>query len=318
MIPVILARCESYDPAAVIPLAARMLDAAGFAPAPGARVLVKPNFLTADPGGIICTHPLVVAAVCRHLLDRGCRVRIGDSPGFGTAPGVARSIGLPRVLDEVLADMPGGRDIPVLTLGRPVSRPLTLGGSVALSRHALEADHILNLPKLKAHSQMRVTGAVKNLFGCVPGVRKAVLHARHGDKAQDGAACFPSLIADIMRHLPPVTTLLDAVTAMHVTGPSKGSPYPAGLLAASASPVGLDTAVCTLMGLAPDDVPLWRELTRRRAPGALFRDLALGGDSADCFDFSTFVLPGRLMAETFNPFRLLKSTLRRLWAGMRQ
>ncbi len=314
MIPVALARCAEYDPDLLAPLATNLLASAGFVPSPGLRVLVKPNLLRPDPKKLVCTHARLIAAVCRCLLEHGCRVSIGDSPGFGSAPGVARSIGLP----EALSAVPGGKDISVLTLGAPVLRPLSLGGSVSLSRHALEADHILNLPKLKAHSQMRMTGAVKNLFGCVPGVRKAVLHARHGDKAKDGTACFSALIADIMAHLPPMTSLLDGVSAMHVTGPSNGRPYGAHLLAASSSPVALDTAVYTLMGLSPGQVPLWRELQRRAAPGAFAGDIEMAGESPEFFDFSGFVLPQSLTAESFNPFRLLRSTIRRLWAGFRR
>ncbi len=317
MIPVILARCDAYDQAALVPLAERLLAAANFAPKAGTRVLVKPNLLRSDAKGLICTNARLVAAVCRYLLACGCRVSIGDSPGFGSAPGVARSIGLQEALAHTLGAMPGGKDIPILTLDSPVTRPLGLGGSIALSRHALEADHILNLPKMKAHSQMRMTGAVKNLFGCVPGVRKAVLHARHGDKTKGDAARFPALIADIMAHLPPVTSLLDGIVAMHVTGPSNGKPYPANLLAASASPVALDTAVYTLMGVSPDQIPLWHELQRRKAPGAFVQHITLTGDPVKSFDFSGFTLPATLMDESFNPLRLLKSTIRRLWARAR-
>ena len=317
MIPVALARCAGYDPATVTPLVAELLRDIAFTPRRGERILVKPNLLRADPKGLTCTHAAVIAAVCRYLLDHGCKVRIGDSPGFGSAPGVARSIGLPAMLAQVLSGLPGGGDIPILTLDAPVARPLSLGGAIALSRHALEADRILNLPKLKAHSQMRMTGAVKNLFGCVPGVRKALLHARFGDKSLDGVALFSALVADILTHLPPVTTVLDGVTAMHVTGPSGGKPYAAQLLAASPSPVALDTALYSLMGLEPARIPLWHELQRRDAPGAFPRQLTLTGADPQSFDFSGFTLPQKLMDESFNPFRLVKSTIRRLWARFR-
>ena len=46
---------------------------------------------------------------------------------------------------------------------------------------------------------------------------------------------------------------------MHRHGPTNGEPYPLGLLAAAANPVALDTAVFTLLGLSPGQVPLWRE-----------------------------------------------------------
>ena len=304
-IPVYLARSTTYD--AVFERVHGLLDAVAMPISPGARVLVKPNFLRADM--LSCTHASVIAAACRYLRDKGCVVTIGDSPGFGTVAGVGRHIGLHDALAEV-----GCSNTPLITLDSPQFRPLSLGGRIGLSRYALEADCIVSIPKLKAHSQMRVTCGVKNLFGCVAGIHKALLHARHGDKEKEGIAVFPSLVVDIMAHLPPVTTLLDGVTAMHVTGPSGGRPYNGGLLAASVSPVALDTVIYSMLGVLPGDVPVWRELQRRNIPGALQQEVQALGEPMESFDLSAFMLPFVLKPETFNPVRLMISTLRRLWA----
>ncbi|SBW03505.1 conserved hypothetical protein [uncultured delta proteobacterium] len=303
---VVLAKATAYDEEAV--KTARTLLAFLDIPfAPGDRVLVKPNLLRADV--LTCTNATIVAGVCRYLLDMGCNVMVGDSPGFGTARGVAKSIGL-----DVALARAGCGEVPLISLDSPVKKPLSLGGSIGLSRHALEADYIVNLPKLKAHVQMRVTGAVKNLFGCISGVRKAFAHTRHGDKETDGVQVFPSLIADILNHLPPVVTLMDGITAMHVRGPSGGKEFPARFLAASASPVALDTAVYSMLGVAPEDIPLWRELRRRNAPGAFLEQVALSGEDLCEFDLSGFMLPMNLMPQAFNPVRLVVSTVKRLWA----
>lgn len=303
---VMLAKVAAYDDRAA-QKASGMLAYIDIPLAPGDRVLVKPNLLRADI--LTCSNATIVAAVCRYLLDKGCRVTVGDSPGFGTAKGIAKTIGLDVALKKA-----GCGDVPLVTLDSPVSRPLSLGGAIGLSRHALEADYIFSIPKLKAHSQMRVTGAVKNLFGCISGVRKALAHTLYGDKEKDGIRMFPSLVADILGHLPPVITLMDGITAMHVRGPSGGREYPAHLLAASASPVAVDTAVYSMLGVTPEDIPVWKELQRRAAPGAFLEEIALSGDPIAEFDLSSFQLPRTLMGETFNPFRLMVSTARRLWA----
>lgn len=308
MLAVVLARAGAYDDAAQA--VGRLLQHTGMAVPRGGRVLVKPNLLRAD--ALACTNAAITAAVCRFLLDSGCSVAVGDSPGFGTARGVAKSIGLDAALQEA-----GCGNVPVISLDSPIARPLTLGGSVGISRHALEADHIVNIPKLKAHSQMRVTAGVKNLFGCISGMRKAFVHAKYGDAEQDGIAVFPAAIVDILGHLPPVTTLLDGVTAMHVTGPSGGRPFPAHLLAASTSPVALDTAVYAMLGVSPEEVPLWRELRRRNVPGAYPEDVTLAGEPGGNFDLSGFRLPHTLLPQTFNPARLMTSTAKRLWARFR-
>ena len=303
---VVLAKATAYDEEAA-KTARRLLAFLDIPLAPGDRVLVKPNLLRADV--LTCTNATIVAGVCRYLLDKGCKVTVGDSPGFGTARGIAKTIGL----DVALARADCG-DVPLITLDSPVKKPLSLGGSIGLSRHALEADYIFNVPKLKAHVQMRVTGAVKNLFGCISGVRKAFAHTQYGDKETGGAQAFPSLVADVLDHLPPVVTLMDGITAMHVRGPSGGKEFPAHFLAASASPVALDTAVYSMLGVAPEEIPLWQELRRRNAPGAFFEQVVLSGEDIGEFDLSGFMLPMKLMPQTFNPVRLMISTMKRLWA----
>lgn len=279
----------------------------------GEKVLVKPNLLRADV--LTCTNAAITAAVCRFLLDKGCKVVIGDSPGFGTPKGIAKAIGLDAALAKTLGK--GVNDVPLITLDSPVKKPLSLGGSVSLSRHVLEADHIVNLPKFKAHTQMRVTASVKNLFGCISGVRKAFMHAKYGDKTQDGIAVFPSAVVDILGYMPRMTTLLDGIEAMHVRGPSGGKVYPAHILAVSESAVALDTAIYAMLGVAPEEIPVWRELIRRNTPGSLPEDILVSGEEMAEFNFTNFKLPRTLMPETFNPARLVQSTVRRLWARLK-
>lgn len=305
-IGVILAKAAAYDEAAARKTR-DILKMLNMPLAAGDRVLVKPNLLRAD--FLTCTNAMIVAESCRWLLDKGCKVTVGDSPGFGTAKGVAKFIGLEDALAKA-----GCGEVPVISLDSPVKRPLTLGGKIGISRHALEADYILNIPKLKAHTQMRVTGAVKNMFGCISGVRKAFAHSQYGDKERNGVQAFPSLVADILNHLPPVGSLMDAIVAMHVRGPSGGREFHSGLLAASANPVALDTAVYSLLGVSPEELPLWAELQRRKAVGAFLKEIVPYGEPVGEFDLSGFMLPVNLASQTFNPARLMVSTAKRLWA----
>lgn len=225
---------------------------AGYAPGRGEQVLVKPNLLRAD--ALTCTEPAVVRAVCAWLLDRGVRVRVSDSPGFGTAPGVAAAIGLQAALDSLKDAFGNSVRLEVCGPGPACVRQIPGLGPLRISRLALEADSLLSVPRLKAHTQMGLTCAVKNLFGCVPGVHKALAHARHGDKGQGGDN-LPRLIAALARELPPQAALVDAVLTMHRNGPSHGEPYALGLVAASASCVAADTALYSLLGLTPSGCP---------------------------------------------------------------
>lgn len=302
-IPVALLRCPDYAPERAGRTVADALDACGWVP-PRGHVLVKPNLLRAAPA-LSCTHPQVVRAACAWLLDSGCRITVADSPGFGTARGVAEAIGLAEALRPL--------GLTVVPLDDAVQVPLSFGGSIGVARRALEADGVLSVPRLKAHSQMRVTLAVKNLFGCVPGVRKAFVHTRHGDRDHR----FEGALVEVAAALPPTAALLDGVEAMHVTGPGSGKPYPLGLVGASASGVALDAVVCGLLGLTPVQVPLWAELARRGAPGALPGQTALVREGMEDFDASRFEVPGVLKPMSFRPGTLLRSTVRRLWAAWR-
>ncbi len=50
------------------------------------------------------------------------------------------------------------------------------GGAMHLARPMFDADFVINVPKLKTHTAAVVTLALKNLFGCVPGLGKALYH----------------------------------------------------------------------------------------------------------------------------------------------
>lgn len=304
---VALARCPEEEAASA--LLPRLLDACA-TEAPlrdlyGKHVLLKPNLVTARP--LACTSPAVVAAACRWLRDQGARVRVADSPGFGTASAVARKTGLTAALAPL--------GIKVEALDAPQRLQLDTGVCFPVSRLALESDLILSAARIKAHSQMRLTLSAKNLFGCVCGLRKAIIHTRQGQEPDFFADC----LAALQTALPPSTGLLDGITAMHVTGPSNGSPYALGLLGASSSCVALDEAVCAILGCSVADVPLAAALLRRG-----HADCLAGGcrprypflQPADCA-VEDFRVPAHLLHTSFRPWRLLKSCLRRFWLSLK-
>lgn len=304
-IPVLLERCPSYEGAA--DLACRLLDEAGLAGSAGLHgktVLVKPNLLRAIP--LACTSPVVVAAACAWLKDQGARVLVADSPGFGSTAGVAATIGLTDAL------RPLGLSVVPFTAGEAVALPM--GSRVTLAREAMECDRVLSAARFKCHSQMLLTLSCKNCYGCVPGLRKAVRHTIEG---QDPIR-FADMQAAIVRALPPVAGLVDGVTAMHVTGPANGKPFPLGLLAVSASPVALDEALVAVLGLSPSQVPLPAAFERAHDPDCRASGAAHAfprrrpGD----FDATGFTLPAHLLHTSFRPGRLLRSCARRLWLGL--
>ncbi len=311
---VALQDCDNYAPAHVQEVLERVLDCGGLLShacfARGNRVLVKPNLLRAH--ALTCTHPEIVRALCACLLDRGVRVRVADSPGFGAAPAVARAIGLEEAL------RPLGLQVENLT--EPVPVPLQKGSATAASwgiaRMALESDAIISVPRIKAHSQMRLTLAVKNMFGCICGLRKALAHAIQG-RSQDE---FCRSILTMYAALPPTAALVDGVVAMHKTGPSAGEAFPLGCVGASTDAMALDTALYALLGVKPMDIPLWhtaQSMGENVLPQAFSVNIEYSLQKPEEFYAKGFILPAVLKDVSFQPHRLLQSLAKRVWTRIK-
>ena len=265
-----------------------------------ARVLLKPNLITARNGQLACTDGRLLAAAARWFIDQGARVTVGDSPSFGSARAVLARIGaldkLTRLGAEVVefhqgvvVDLPGG-------LQAPLAAP------------ALECDLLVNLPRVKAHQQMRVTLAVKNYFGCVSGFHKPWCHMRHGGVRPR----FAELIVGLLTVLPDGLSLVDGVVAMHGSGPVHGEPHPLGLLACATNPVALDRALLAVLGIDPEQCPLWREARRVGLCGTRLDELHFPAAAPAALAVRDFVVPATLNPIRFNPFRFAINSLRRL------
>lgn len=242
---VALVRCETYEDQAVYEAVGRGLGLLGGAErftSQGERVLLKPNLLVGtSPTASVTTHPSVFRAVARHLADAGATLTYGDSPGFGRPEGVARRAGLAEVAEELaipFADFTNGRDVPFPD-GRIVKRWFIAEGVLA-------SDAVISLPKMKTHALTRMTGAVKNQFGCVPGARKGEFHARMPE-----IRSFAQMLVDCCAAVGPRLYVMDAIVAMEGNGPRGGDPRHVGVLLLSDDPVALDATACRLMSLDP-------------------------------------------------------------------
>jgi uncharacterized protein (DUF362 family)/NAD-dependent dihydropyrimidine dehydrogenase PreA subunit len=142
-----------------------------------------------------------------------------------------------------------------------------------LAAPVFQADLVINLPKLKTHSAGTFTGATKNLFGCVPGLRKAEYH-RIAPNTRD----FGAVIADINSCVKPALHIMDGVIAMQGKGPTAGKPFPAKSILMSEDPLALDAIACGMLGLRIEELPIF-ESSIERGIGEWRRDriLLLGG-----------------------------------------
>lgn len=222
---------------------------------PGSRVLIKPNLLTAaKPELAITTHPLIVRAVAEYALDLGAKVQVSDSSAVGVFSKVIAETGI--------ADALKGMPVTMKPLDNSVE--LKTGhhrfGTIELSSDVLEADVIVNLPKLKTHCQMGLTLAVKNLFGCVVGMRKPEWHFRVGENKE----LFAELLVVIYGSIKPAFNIMDGILAMEGQGPGTGgTPRHLGMLIGSSDAPSMDVAICRMLGL--EDSYLLTTAAARRA-----------------------------------------------------
>jgi len=254
----------------------------------GARVLIKPNFLApAKPERALTTHPLIVRAVVEYVLEQGALPLVADSPGMGTFERLLREGGYTEALKGLDVELRPFRDSVPVDIGEPF-------GQIAIAREALEADAVINLPKLKTHAMMLLTLGVKNLFGCVVGLAKVQWHMRSGVNRH----LFARLLVQICRAVNPTVTLIDGVLGMEGQGPGRsGTPRRLGVLVAGASAPAVDMAVCRLLQIPADELPTYRAAAEL---GLAPRDVAISGDFKPVKDFKLPVL-GPL---TFGPGKI--------------
>jgi uncharacterized protein (DUF362 family)/Pyruvate/2-oxoacid:ferredoxin oxidoreductase delta subunit len=239
----------------------------------GARVVIKPNLLApASPQQAMLTHPLVVKGVVEYVLDRGGRVQISDSPAMGTFAKVLKESGIPVALDGLKVTYKEFKESVLVDVGEPFKK-------IEIARDALEADVLINLPKLKTHGQMLLTLGIKNLFGCIVGFGKPQWHLRTGVDRK----MFAMLLVLIYQTVKPKLTILDGILAMEGEGPGKGGrPKEVGILLGSADAAAVDTVVCRFLGL--DENALLTNFTARRL-GLLDGPLEVSGDRVQIRDF---------------------------------
>lgn len=242
--PVSIVTCQSYDEERVLEALRQSIRLIGGIEAfvkRGDRVLLKPNLLMGkSPGKAVTTHPSIVKGVLRIVHEAGGIPFIGDSPGIGSAAKAAGKAGIRTVADAM--------DCPVIEFDRPVLAPAGKGKvfkRIEIDRAVLDADVIINLPKWKTHVQMLLTLGVKNVFGCIPGARKALWHLKAGEDRR----LFAEMLLDVYQVVQPSLTVLDGIVGMEGDGPSSGRPISLGLILASRDALSLDQIVCDLLNL---------------------------------------------------------------------
>jgi len=210
------------------------------------KVLLKPNLLTArPPEHAVTTHPEFLRAAIRALRKAGVeKISVGDSPAgshpwnklwevTGTASAAAAEGAELLPFENIKrVELPSGETMPIL-------------------KELEDFDAVVSLPKLKTHILTKITAAVKNSYGLIPGKAKSMFHGKYQSPAAMGR-----FIAKSFGPVKPDFVLMDGVECMEGQGPANGRPFALGLVFAGADAVAVDSAACRVYGYAPSDIPL--------------------------------------------------------------
>ena len=237
------------------------------------RVLIKPNLLApASPDKAIVTHPLVIKAVTEYVLDKGAIPQISDSPAMGSFEKILKVSGIKKALDPLSVQYREFKESTVINAGKPFNK-------IELASDAINADVVINLPKLKTHTQMLLTLGVKNLFGCVVGMKKPEWHFRTGIDRE----MFANLLVKIYQAVKPSVTIIDGILAMEGQGPGKGGiPRELGVVIGSSDTVSVDRVICKMLNIDPDSL-LTNKLAQEQ--GLMTDEINIDGALPEIKDF---------------------------------
>lgn len=291
-------RCESYGPdlAPALDRLFALMEWPGAVSLAGKRVLLKPNLLTdRAPEQAVTTHPEVVRHVIRRFRAAGALVTVGDSPAStANLRQVWRTSGIEAVCAE--------ENVPLISLEQAGVTAFERDGfAFSVARPVLEADLVVNLPKVKSHSLTMLTAAVKNIYGVIPGYSKTTLH-----RLYPKPETFGRLIKTLWTVLPPAWTVADGVVGMEGQGPANGRPVGLGFLAASADPFALDRALCEVLRIDVRRVPY---LAAQAADGAVPPYAVVG----DPVSVAAFEVPSGAHLLSLLPAWLVRCASRVVW-----
>ncbi|MGI6367944.1 MAG: DUF362 domain-containing protein [Anaerolineae bacterium] len=283
---VAVVRCPDYTTETVYAAVKHSLELLGGIEAhiaPGSRVMLKPNLVRSmPPERGATTHPAVVAAVARLVVEAGSYPIIVESPGGPYTPATLRTA-YRRTGMDAAAESSGA----ILNYDTGASQVAYPEGKLLhrldVINPLLEADAVINLPKLKTHNLTVLTMGAKNLFGVVPGSLKIGYHSKlvERDTFCDG-------LVDIVQFVRPALTVMDAVVGMEGEGPTGGKPRTVGALVASANVWALDTVGASLVGVDPLLVTTTRMAVQRGLATGRLEDVNLLGEPFEALCVSDF------------------------------
>jgi len=272
-------KCNSYDMDEVMSSIEKSFENLGGIERfvkPGDRVFLKPNFvMKKHPDDAATTHPAIIEAVAKKIVEAGAKVLIGESPGGPYNKGVLQSIYKVCKVEE--ASKKAGAELNYDCTTKEYEH--TDGVSVkrlTLIKPMMDCDKIITISKLKTHGMSLYTGAVKVMFGAIPGVLKAEYHYKMPDIKN-----FTNMLVDICTFTKPILSIIDGVYGMEGDGPTAGTPVHSGVILASENPYDIDVVGAYIMGIPPLDVPTIQRCKERKLTCGDIKDIEIEGEDIE-------------------------------------
>lgn len=277
-------KCDEYGQA--LEAVSLCLDDIGCDIDSKSRVVIKTNLLKRHkPEDAVTTHPKVIEAVIRYLQNKGVTdITIADSPGGPYNTTILKVVYGASGIEEV-SKATGAKLNYDVNSHDVFNEDGIILKQFTVCDYITNADVVIDCAKLKTHQMTGFTGAVKNLFGCIPGTKKVEYHYRMPELKD-----FSTMLLDLALYIKPYCSIIDGVYGMEGEGPSAGNPRKVGAIIASKSATHADMAGITLMGMDPMDIcTIQRAKERGLITGELDNDTELVGDSIEQFIVKDFV-----------------------------
>jgi uncharacterized protein (DUF362 family)/Pyruvate/2-oxoacid:ferredoxin oxidoreductase delta subunit len=253
----------------------------------GMRVGLKPNLLLPSiPDRAIITHPSFFEAIVQIVRDNDGTPVLIENPAI-------------HGLNTVLKKTPYGNIINALDVEVPDMTPTQLISfddahrykKIEISKAFFDVDMLINLPKLKTHGLTILTGALKNLFGTIPGLKKSRVHLKAPSRDD-----FSNFMMDLYGALShgfdppkPILHIMDGILGMEGEGPGfSGTPRQIGVIIMGRDPLAVDWTATQIVKISPDDIPTLKAGFERPFCISSPDDIELVGDNLDTLQVSSF------------------------------
>jgi len=259
---VAIVKCYSYNQKEVDNAVKKSLELAEIKIPFRKTVLIKPNIVGSFPKKqkIATTNPTVIEAICKILKNRKCKIIIGESSFMNTINAFKDS-GIEKIAKKYGAVLIFEQD----KLIKIKDSKAKILKEFRISKTLKNADLIINIPKLKTHLLTKISGAIKNIYGVIPGGMKQKLHAFASNEKK-----FSSLLVDIYQNILPEITIMDGIEAMEGKGPTAGNLKKANRIIVSRDGIAVDIVAARIMGYKIKNIYMIKESLKRKISSGKF------------------------------------------------